>query len=151
MMNSAAKWESAAKWGCSLPLIIIVLLPFIGYPIREFQTSNGRKALPPDATNVEEDLIHGFFGGDHTRLLKASLPAIRYSDYAKSLGLTQRFDPSVHQGLTSTLNTTIGGAPLWWTPPEVDPTTYFEHTQGDDYLRVLRYHNGKVYFLESSW
>jgi hypothetical protein len=82
MMNSAEKCESVAKWGCSLPLIIIVLLPFIGYPIREFQTSNGRKTLPS---------------------------------------------------------------------PEVDSTTYFEHTRGDDYLRVSRYHNGTVYVLESSW
>ena len=150
-MDTATKWELAAKWGCSLPLIIIALLPFIGYPIREFQTSNGRKTLPADATHVKEDLIHGFFGGDHTRLLMASLPAIRYSEYAKSLGLYQRFDPGVHQGFKSILNTKIGGAPLWWTPPEVDSTTYFEHKKGDDHLRVLRYHNGKVYLLESSW
>ena len=143
--------DTAAKWGCSLPLIIIVLLPFIGYPIREFQTSNGRKTLPADATHVKEDLIHGFFGGDHTRLLMASMPAIRFSEYAKSLGLDQRFDPDVHQGFKSILNTKIGGAPLWWTPPEVDSTTYFEHKKGDDYLRVLRYHNGTVYLLESSW
>jgi hypothetical protein len=151
MMDTATKWELAAKWGCSLPLIIIALLPFIGYPIREFQTSNGKKTLPADATHVKEDLIHGFFGGDHTRLLMASLPAIRYSEYAKSLGLYQRFDPGVHQGFKSILNTKIGGAPLWWTPPEVDSTTYFEHKKGDDHLRVLRYHNGTVYLLESSW
>jgi len=151
MMDTATKWELAAKWGCSLPLIIIALLPFIGYPIREFQTSNGRKTLPADATHVKEELIHGFFGGDHTRLLMASLPAIRYSEYAKSLGLYQRFDPGVHQGFKSILNTKIGGAPLWWTPPEVDSTTYFEHKKGDDHLRVLRYHNGTVYLLESSW
>jgi hypothetical protein len=151
MMDTATKWELAAKWGCSLPLIIIALLPFIGYPIREFQTSNGRKTLPADATHVKEDLIHGFFGGDHTRLLMASMPAIRFSEYAKSLGLYQRFDPGVHQGFKSILNTKIGGAPLWWTPPEVDSTTYFEHKKGDDHLRVLRYHNGKVYLLESSW
>jgi len=150
-MDTATKWELAAKWGCSLPLIIIALLPFIGYPIREFQTSNGKKTLPADATHVKEDLIHGFFGGDHTRLLMASLPAIRYSEYAKSLGLYQRFDPGVHQGFKSILNTKIGGAPLWWTPPEVDSTTYFEHKKGDDHLRVLRYHNGTVYLLESSW
>jgi hypothetical protein len=151
MMDTATKWELAAKWGCSLPLIIIALLPFIGYPIREFQTSNGRKTLPADATHVKEDLIHGFFGGDHTRLLMASLPAIRYSEYAKSLGLYQRFDPGVHQGFKSILNTKIRGAPLWWTPPEVDSTTYFEHKKGDDHLRVLRYHNGTVYLFESSW
>ena len=151
MMDTATKWELAAKWGCSLPLIFIALLPFIGYPIREFQTSNGRKTLPADATHVKEDLIHGFFGGDHTRLLMASMPAIRFSEYAKSLGLDQRFDPDVHQGFKSILNTKIGGAPLWWTPPEVDSTTYFEHKKGDDYLRVLRYHNGTVYLLESSW
>jgi hypothetical protein len=143
--------KPAAKWGCLIPLVGILLLPFVGYFLREFRTSDGRKALPAEAANVEEYLIHGIIGGDFTRLLKASLPAIRYSEYAKSLGLYQRFDPGVHQGFKSILNTKIGGAPLWWTPPEVDSTTYFEHKQGDDHLRVLRYHNGTVYLLESSW
>ena len=149
-MNSAAKWESAAKWGCSLPLVIIALLPFIGYPLREFRTSDGRKALLPGATNVEEDLVHGIFGGDHTRLLKASLPAERYSDYAKSLHLTERFDPQMHRSIETTLNIKID-APVWWNPPEVDSTTYFQHKQGDDYLRVLRYHHGSIYYLVMAW
>lgn len=150
-MNSAAKWESAAKWGCSLPLVIIVLLPFIGYPLREFRTSDGRKALPPEAANVKEDLVHGIFGRDYTRLLKASLPAERYSDYAKSLHLSERFDPQVHHRIETTLNTKIGGAPVWWNPPEVDSTAYFQHKEGDDFLRVLRYHDGSVYLLVVSW
>ena len=143
--------KSGIMWGCSLPLVIIVLLPFIGYPIRELQTSAGRKALPTDAANVEEYLIHGFFGGDSTRLLKASLPAERYSDYAKSLELSERFDPQVHHRIESILNMKIGDAPIWWDPPQVDSTAYFKHKEGDDHLRILRYHNGSVYLLVMSW
>jgi len=151
MKNTADKWGSAAKWGCSLPLIIIALLLFIGYPIREFRTSDGFKLLPTAATKVEEDLIHGFFGGDFTRLLKANLPADRYPEYAKALGLSVQFDPQVHSGIQSTLNMKIGDAPVWWSPPQVDSTAYFQHKPSDDYLRVLRYHNGSVYLLVSSW
>jgi hypothetical protein len=143
--------KSGMMWGCLISFVGILLLPFVGYPIREFQTSAGRKALPADAANVEQYLIHGFFGGDFTRLLKASLPAERYSDYAKSLGLSERFDPQVHHGMKSILNMKIGDAPLWWNPPEVHSTAYFQHKEGDEYLRVLRYHNGSVYLLVLSW
>ena len=141
----------AAKWGCLIPIVGILLVPFLGYPLREFETSAGRKALPAEATNVEQYLGHGFFGGDFVRLLKASLPVELYSDYAKSLGLSERFDPQVHQRIESTLNMWIGDAPMWWNPPEVDSTTFFEHEEGDDYLRVLRYHNGSVYLLVLRW
>jgi hypothetical protein len=141
----------AAKWGCLIPVVGILLLPFSGYPLRMLQTSEGRKALPLEATTLEEHLIHGFFGGDFTRLLKASLPAERYSDYAKSLGLSERFDPQVHHRIEPILNWKILDAPSWWNPPEIDSTTYFQHKEGDDYLRVLRYHNGSVYLLVSRW
>lgn len=151
MTKSEAKWGTAAKWGCSLPLVIILLLPLIGYPLREFQTSDGRKALPRGAANVEEELIHGIFGGDYTRLLKASLPAEQFSDYAKSLHLSERFDPQKHHGIETTLNMKIGDAPVWWNPPEVDTNDYFHHKAGDDYLRVLRYRDGSVYFLVVRW
>jgi hypothetical protein len=143
--------KSARSWGCVIPLVGILLLPFVGYFLREFRTPEGRTALPAEATNVEEYLAHGFISGDFTWLLKASLPANRYSDYAKSLGLSERFDPEVHQGIQSTLNMMIGDAPVWWNPPEVDSTAYFEYKEGVTYLRLLRYHNGTVYLLELSW
>ena len=143
--------KSAAKWGCLIPLVGIFLLRFIGYPLRELQSSAGRKALPSEATNVEEHLAHGVFGGDFTRLLKASLPAERYRDYARSLGLSERFDPKVHHRIQSKLNMKIGEAPVWWNPPEIDSTVYFQHEEGDDYLRVLRYYDGSAYLLVLSW
>ena len=100
---------------------------------------------------MEEHLIHGFFGGDFTRLLKASLSAEHYSEYAKSVGLSERFDAQKHQRIESILNMTIGDAPVWWDPPDVDSTTYFQHKEGDDHLRVLRYHKGSVYLQVLRW
>ena len=138
-------------WGCLIPIVGILLLPFVGYFLREFRTPEGRTALPAEATNVEEYLAHGFISTDFTWLLKASLPANRYSDYAKSLGLSERFDPDVNQGIQSTLNVKLSDVPAWWNPPEVDSTSYFEHKEGHDHLRILRYHNGSVYLLELSW
>ncbi|MES2477076.1 MAG: hypothetical protein V4640_14925 [Verrucomicrobiota bacterium] len=139
------------SWGCLIFFVGILLLLFAGYPIREFRTSAGRKALPAEATQVKQHLNHGVFGGDFTRLLKATLPAERYSDYAKSLGLSERFDSQVHHQIESTLNMKVDDAPAWWNPPAIDETAYFEHKQGDDYLRVLSYHNGSVFLLVRSW
>jgi hypothetical protein len=144
-------------WGCLIPIVGILLLLFSGPILMEFQTSAGRKALPAEAANVEQYLKHGIIGGDFIRLLRASLPAERYADYAKSLGLSDKFDPRVHQNIEPTLNMNptldmkIGDAPGWWNPPEVDSTSYFAYKEGDDHLRVLRYHNGSVYLMELSW
>jgi hypothetical protein len=138
-------------WGCLIPIVGIMLLPFVGYFLREFRTPEGRTALPAEATNVEEYLAHGFISGDFTWLMKASLSANRYSDYAKSLGLPERFDPDVHRSIQSTLNMRIPDTPVWWNPPEVDSTAYFQYKEGVNYLRLLRYHNGTVYLLELSW
>jgi hypothetical protein len=143
--------NKVVMWGCLIPIIGILLLPFVGYGIKELTVSDGRKALPKDAANIEEDLVHGIIGGDYTRRLKASLPPERYSDYARSLHLFERFDPEAHHRIESILNMTGGDAPVWWNPPKVDSATYFEHKEGDDYLKVLRYHNGSVYLLEQRW
>jgi hypothetical protein len=139
------------KWAGLAAIMGIALLPFVGFFLREMRTSDGRKALPPEAANVEEHLIHGIVGGDFTRLLKANLPEQRFPDYARSLGLTLRFDPSVHYRIESTLRMKMSEAPAWWNPPEVDPTAYFEHKEGDDYLRVLSYRDGSAYLLVRSW
>ena len=144
-------------WGCLIPIVGILLLLFSGPILMEFQTSAGRKALPAEAANVEQYLNHGIIGGDFIRLLKASLPAERYADYARSLGLSAKFDPRVHQKLEPTLNMNptlgikIADAPSWWNPPEVDSTSYFAYKESEDHLRVLRYHNGSVYLMELSW
>jgi hypothetical protein len=132
-------------------IAVVLFLVFGGALLRELRTPLGRKALPAEASDIIEHLSHGAIGGDFARFLKASLPENRYSDYAKSLGLSERFNPQKHQRIQSTLNMTIDDAPSWWTPPEVDSTAYFEHKEGDDYLRVLRYHDGSVYFLVLSW
>jgi hypothetical protein len=138
-------------WGCLIPLVGLILLPFVGYFLREFRTSAGRKALPAEATHVQEHLTHGVIPADFTRLLKASMPVERYSDYARALGLTAQYDPKVNERIEATLNMKIGYAPAWWDPPKVDSTAYFAHQEGDDHVRVLRYHNGTVYLLEISW
>ena len=139
--------QSAVKWGCWIPVFLLLLLPFSGYVVQEIRISDGRKALPSSAGNVKEHLTHGWVGGDFWRLLKCRMPEEQYSDYAKSLGLYRRFDPVRDHELARTLNMRIGDAPAWWNPPAVDSNTYFEHEPGDDHLRVLRYHSGHVYYL----
>ena len=145
------KSSSIAKWGCSVPIIALLLLPVISYVGMEIITSKGKRALPSSASNIEEYLSHGLIGTDHTRLLKANLAKDSYSAYAHELNLSTRFDPQKHSNIKVTLNMGIGGSPAWWNPPAVDQKTYFEHIEGDDHLRVLRYFEGSVYYLEMSW
>lgn len=145
------KPSAAAKWGCWIPVVFLLFLPFSGYVAREVRTSEGRKALPSSAEHIQEQLTHGWVGGDFSRLLKCQLPEEQYSVYAKSLRLSRRFDPQRDHELESKLNMQVGGAPAWWNPAAVDANTYFEYEQGDDYLRVLRYHSGCVYYFVVSW
>ena len=145
------KPSSAAKWGCQVPVVAFLLLLIVSYVGMEILPSEGKKALPSSASNIEEYLSHGFIGTDHTRLLKADLPKESYPAYAHKLELSTRFDPQKHSEIQVTLNMGIGAAPDWWTPPLVDQNTYFKHTEGDDHLRVLRYFDGAVYYLEMSW
>ncbi|MEP4076220.1 hypothetical protein [Haloferula sp.] len=145
------KRPSLANLGCFAAVLVVAFLLFGGAILREVRTSPGRQALPSSAANIEEALAHHFVGGDFTRLLKADLTESDFSGYAKSLGLTERFDPEVHQHIEPTLNRTIGDAPAWWNPPEVDSTTFFDYEDGEDYLRVLRYRGGSVFLLVQSW
>jgi hypothetical protein len=145
------KTSSVAKWGCQIPIIILLLLYPVSYVVMEIRTSEGKKALPSSATNIEEDLSHGLFGTDHSRLLKADLPEESYLEYAQSLDLTTCYDAETHSNIETTLNMGVGGAPTWWNPPIVGENTYFEHIEGDDHLRVLRYFEGSVYYLKLSW
>jgi hypothetical protein len=85
------------------------------------------------------------------RLIKAKLPEADYEDYAKALGLTNRFDASKHGDIRNTIEMGVGGAPVWWNPPGASETTLFDHIKGDDYVQILRYSNGTVYFLVFSW
>jgi hypothetical protein len=136
-------------------ILVLFSLPFIasfiGFFVRELETSDGKKLLPPSAANVTEHLTHGFVGGDFWRLLKADLPKEDYAVYAKSLNLHTLYQPERDQAVEGSINLKIGDAPEWWNPPNTDSTTYFEHIKGDDHLRVLRYHNGSIYYLVASW
>lgn len=145
------KRSATAKWGCWIPVVFLLFLPFSGYVAREVRTSEGRKSLPSSAENVQEHLTHGWVGGDFSRLLRCQLPEEHYLAYAKSLGLSRRFDPQNDHELESKLNMRTDGAPAWWNPPAVDASTYFEYEEGDDYLRVLRYHSGHAYYFVISW
>jgi hypothetical protein len=85
------------------------------------------------------------------RLLKAKLSQEKYTEYARRLNLVSLFDSATHQDIESLINLAIGDAPQWWNPPKASRDTYFEHKKGDDYLQVLSYANGHVYYLVTSW
>jgi hypothetical protein len=91
------------------------------------------------------------WNGDFVRLLKARLPEPDFPQYAKNLGLTERFDPVTHADASSLVNSLrfVSGQ-KWFDPPHADRTTYLKHKRGDDYFEVLWYSNGFVYFIAFS-
>lgn len=138
------------KWGCLTPLAVVVFLVAGAAVADRVLPSVARKALPMSATNVRE-YYSGSWNGDYVRCLKAKLPEADVPTYAGNLGLTNRFDPVAHGSISGKINTGIGGAPSWWTPPQASPSTYFNYTPGKDGLQVLTYSGGYVYFVSAVW
>lgn len=136
------------KWGCLTPIVAIVALVLVAYVADFFIPSAARKALPPSATEVQE-----FYTGriDFVRCLKARLPDTDFPVYARSLGLTQQFDPAGDTDAARYLNMGFDEAPIWWTPPMADRTTYFQYKRGRDRVEVLKYGGGYVYYMVQAW
>ena len=140
--------SSIAKWGCLAPVLIFGPLILVVLSLDSLIPSAARKALPSGAMDVQE-----YYSGcvDFVRCLKAALPEEQYPLYAKNLGLQERFDPAMHAKFAPAIDLGVGGAPSWWNPPSASSTTYFEYTEGKQSICVLKYANGHVYFMASSW
>lgn len=97
-----------------------------------------------------QEYYHDSWTGDFVRLLKARLPQADFPQYAKNLGLTERFDPVIHADIGGTIHSLrfVAGK-KWFDPPPADQTTYFRHERGrhHSYSEVLWYSNGFVYFI----
>jgi len=91
------------------------------------------------------------WNGDFVRLLKARLPEADFPQYAKNLGLTERFDPVTHADVDGIIhNLRFVSGQKWFDPPPADQTTYFKHQRGPhthSYSEVLWHSNGFVYFI----
>lgn len=111
--------------------------------------STARRSLPESATDVQEHYSDSW-NGDYVRCIKARLPEIDLPLYAKKLGLSERFDPAAHHDIANLIDISFDG-PDWWTPPPATQTTYFGYERGDDFLQVLKYSSGYVYFVSTSW
>ena len=136
-------------------LFALIAFGFIGlvalFVVDDIVPSAARRALPDSADSVREYYSDAWINPDFVRLVKAELPSEDYPRFATALGLTQRFDPVIHGDMRSTLEMGIGDAPEWWDPPSATTTTYFDHVEGGEFVEVLRYNNGTVYYLVSSW
>lgn len=138
------------KWGCLAPTAFVILLILGCMLVDEVVPSQARRALPGSASDVQE-YYSDSWNGDFIRLIKAKLPRKDYEEYARVLGLTERFDPIKHAEIKSMIGIGAGDAPDWWNPPMTRDTTFFEHVKGDDNVRALNYSNGSVFYLMTSW
>jgi hypothetical protein len=139
----------AVKWGCIVPIVPVIIAVIVLLILDRAVPSVPRSKLPPSATDIQE--YHSdSWNGDFVRLIKAKMPPEEYTGYARRLKLATLFDPAIHHELKSLVNMGIGGAPKWWNPPSASASTYFEHKKSD-FLQVLSYSNGYVYYLVASW
>ena len=110
-----------------------------------------RSKLPDSATDIHE-YDFGIGGcGDTAAILKARLPAKDFPIYAKRLGLTERYDPSVPRAAHDPLKNSLGGAPNWWNEPESLTNCYFRFTPGTDHVERVKWSDGWVYYLSIYW
>jgi hypothetical protein len=138
------------KWGCIASILVVVVLIAGVFMLDRLIPSTARSQLPASATDIQE-YYSDSWNGDFVRLIKAKLPQETYAEYARRLKIVTLFDPATDQDIESVINLVIADAPTWWNPPKASETTYFEHRKGDDYLQVLSYSNGYVYYLVTSW
>ncbi|EDY16070.1 hypothetical protein CfE428DRAFT_6395 [Chthoniobacter flavus Ellin428] len=136
------------KWGCLIPLGVVLPLVFAAMALDRFLPSAARRALPASASDVQE-----YYSGtvDYVRCLKAKLPEGDVVLYARNLNLTSRFDPVEDAKIASMVNIGIGDAPKWWNPPSASASSYFRYAPGKERVEVLRYSNGYVYYLVTAW
>jgi len=132
--------------------IILVVLAIVGLNIADkVIPSKARRALPSSATDIQEHYSDAGFTGDFTRVLKARLPEQDFLLYAKNLGLTEKYDPSKHDSISSHVGTIVGRVPNWWDDPRDLDNCYFLYTPDKDFMERIKWKNGWVYFLAISW
>jgi hypothetical protein len=141
------KLDPILKWGCLVPLTLVVALVCGLLLADRFIPSAARRALPGTATEIQEYFHEHGITGDATRLLRAKLPADEYPRYAERLGLRVHFDPKRDADIASILDSLRGIArQSWFTPPPADATTYLDRKSGIQFFTVLWYSDGYVYY-----
>lgn len=149
-MNTVRRLKKALKWGCLIPLVLIFAIISALFVADRFIPSSASRALPASASEIQE-YYSDSWNGDYVRCIKAKLPEAEVSTYASHLGLTHKFDPANDAIKESTINIGFGDAPIWWNPPRASQTTFFNDEKGHEFVQVLKYSEGYVYFLSLAW
>ena len=137
------------KYGCVVPVVLVIALGLAIWVLDNVVPSSAVRALPASASGVRE-YYHDNFTGDYVRVVKANMTESDYQTYARSLGLTERFDPTRDSDIESSIGARLCGE-VWWDPPSPSESTYFRHTRGEEHMQSLRFANGAAYFLSFSW
>lgn len=138
-------------YGCLTPIVIVAILILGVIIASKVVPSKARSALPDSATDVQEYYSDAGFTGDFVRVLKARLPKEGFPQYAKNLGLTEKYDPSVYDPEYNHLNTSVGSVPAWWDEPRELDNCYFQYIPDKEYVVRVKWKDGWVYFLAVAW
>ena len=109
--------------------------------------SRARRALPWGASDIREYYTDSRFGSDFQRCLRARIDESDFDAFADRLDLLRTY---TKDDSDLPLNWTACDEP-WWTPPDSLLGARFQHTDGDDYFALAKYHDGYVYFVAFGW
>ena len=121
-----------------IPNILVRLIP-----------SKAKRMLPESAMNVQEK-YEGCVFYDFSRTLKASLSKEDYLLFIKNYGGLTKYDPGIHtKDIADKVNCYFNGAPDWWADNSISlKNCYFFNESKTDYLIVVKYFEGWLYFFE---
>lgn len=138
-------------YGCLTPVVFVAILIAGAIIVDKIVPSKARRALPYSAAEVQEYYSSAGFTGDFTHVLKARLPERDFSQYAKNLGLTEKYDPRKYGSAYDHLKTSVGDVPDWWDEPMELDNCYFQLLPGKEFVERIKWKDGWVYFLAVAW
>ena len=140
------------KFGCLLPLAILVTLTAGVAIYDKFAPSAARKALPQSAADIEEYYREaGFLAQDFTRCLKAKIPSDTVAGYANRLRLPHRYTSGQKVESIAGLDSGYGLVPSWFDPPAAVDADEVYYDYGPAWIAVLKYKAPNAYFIVIDW
>ncbi len=133
----------------SITILLCVLCFFVIFFLNMLPSS-AKKSLPHTASEIQE-YYYCAGNGDFVRCIKAKLPESDVYKFAQNLDLKMQYNPTVYFDYKNVLNMGFSDSPSWWLAVPVNKSTFFNYTQGDDYLAVLNYSKGYVYYMVTTW
>ena len=147
IVANAMRWRQRIVWQ-RVCLGLLLLLPLT--LVDKVVPSSARRHLPAGAADVRE-YYHGSFTGDYIRFLRARMSDTQFREYARNLGMTNRYAEVTESGVGMNWHARHIRDVPWWTPPSDVDNAFIQFAKHPDgrisYSNLLGYTNGYAYFV----